>query len=62
MDLWMKIGMAVLLGAVLLFLLPRIKPMMAASRKGSREEWLGVALILLAVAGFVAFLMSIVGN
>ena len=58
MDLWMKIGMAVLLGAVLLFLIPRIKPMMAASRQGSREEWLGVALILLAVGGLVAFLMS----
>jgi len=50
----------VLLGAVLLFLIPRIKPMMAASRKGSREEWLGVGLILLLVAGFVAFLMSVV--
>lgn len=58
MDLWMKIGMAVLLGAVLLFLIPRIRPMMEASRKGSREEWLGLGLILLLVAGFVAFLMS----
>jgi hypothetical protein len=58
MDIWMKVGMAVLLGGVLLFLLPRIKPMLAASRPAERGEWLTVALILLGVAGFVALLMS----
>jgi len=60
MELWMKIGMAALIIVMLVMLIPRIKPMVQNSPKGTREQWLGVGIILMFVLGFVAFLISMV--
>lgn len=57
MDLWMKIGTAVLLGAMLLVLWPRAKQMVKESPKGSSEDWRGFILVLAAVALFVLVLV-----
>lgn len=60
MDLWVKIGMAALIVAMLVMLIPRIGPMVKNAPKGTREQWLGVGIILVFVLGFVAFLISMV--
>ena len=57
---WMKIGSAILIGAMILFLWPRAKQMMQESRKAEPGEWGSVLLILLAVAGFVVLLVMMV--
>lgn len=57
---WMKIGAAVLLGAMILLLLPRARQMMNESRKAEAGEWQSVLLPILAVAGFVVLLIMLV--
>ena len=59
MDLWMKIGTAVLLVAMLVFLWPRAKQMVKESPKGSGEDWRSFILVLLAVALFIAVLVML---
>ncbi len=54
---WVKIMSAIFIGVMLVFLWPRAGQMLRESRKGTRDEWLIVVLLLLAVAAFVAFLM-----
>ncbi|MGM0592994.1 MAG: hypothetical protein ACQETD_00525 [Pseudomonadota bacterium] len=60
MDMWMKIGSAILLGGMLLYLWPRAKVMIKESPKGSAEDWKGVLIPLLLVAGFVVLLIMAV--
>ena len=57
---WMKIGSALLLGAMILLLWPRAKQMMSESRKAEAGEWQGVLLPILAVVGFVVLLVMLV--
>lgn len=57
MDLWMKIGSALLLGAMILFLLPRAKQMMQESPKAEPGQWQSAIIPILLVIGFVVFLM-----
>ena len=57
---WMKLGAALLLGMMILFLLPRAKQMMKESRTAESGEWLGAAVPIVAVVLFVLFLMSVV--
>ena len=57
---WMKIGSAVLLVAMILFLWPRAKQMMKETRKAEPGEWQSVLLPILAVAGFVILLVMLV--
>ena len=57
---WMKIGSAILLGAMIMFLWPRAKQMMKESRKAEAGEWQSVLLPILAVAGFVVLLVMMV--
>lgn len=60
MDLWMKIGSAVLIGAMLMYLWPRAKHMLENSPRGSREDW-STFLIVIAVIGlFVLLLINLV--
>lgn len=54
---WLKIFSALFIVAMLVFLWPRAGQMIRESRKGTIDEWLWVALLLLGVAAFVAFLM-----
>ncbi|MBE0510087.1 MAG: hypothetical protein K0A95_06335 [Chromatiales bacterium] len=57
MDLWLKIGSAILLVMMLMFLLPRAKEMLKNSPKGTSQEWMSALIPLLAVAGFVLLLV-----
>jgi len=57
---WMKIGSALLLVMMILFLWPRAKQMMSESRKAEPGEWQSVLLPILAVAGFVVLLIMLV--
>jgi archaellum biogenesis protein FlaJ (TadC family) len=57
MDLWLKIGTAILLVMMLMFLLPRAKEMLKNSPKGTSQEWMSALIPLLAVAGFVLLLV-----
>ena len=57
MDMWMKIGSALLLGMMLIILWPRAKVMIKESPKGSAEEWKSAIIPLLLVAGFVLLLI-----
>ena len=60
MDLWLKIGSAVLIGAMIVVLLPQAKQMLAASRPAGHGDWRGFLLPVAAVAAFVLFLMWVV--
>jgi len=59
MDLWMKIGAAVLLVAMLAFLLPRARDILEATPKGSRSDWLGALVPLGLVLLFVLLLVNL---
>jgi len=60
MEMWMKIGSALLIGAMLLILWPRARVMLKESPKGSAEEWKSALIPLLLVAGFVVLLIMAV--
>lgn len=57
---WMKIGWAVLIGIMIVFLLPRAREMMRQSRKAEAGDWQSVILPLLLVIGLVALLIHMV--
>ena len=57
---WMQIGSAVLMGMMVVFLWPRAREMMQNSRKAESGEWMGVALPLAAVIGFILLLTQLV--
>ncbi len=60
MDMWMKIGSAVLIGAMLMFLLPRAKAMVQNSPKADGQQWLSALIPLALVVGFVVLLVMMV--
>ena len=57
---WMKIGSALLLGMMLIFLWPRAKQMFKESPKAESGDWKAVIIPLLAVIGFVILLVMMV--
>ncbi len=59
MELWMKIGSAVLLGMMLIFLYPRMRQMLEESRE-KPTDWGGALLPIGAVVLFILLLMSAV--
>lgn len=59
MDLWMKIGSAVLLVAMLVYLIPRAKAMLQDTPKGSSQEWMGAIIPLGLVLLFVLALIQL---
>ena len=60
MDLWMKIGSAVLLVAMLAILIPRAGQMLKESPKGSTSQWLSFLIPVAIVVLFVLLLMQMV--
>jgi hypothetical protein len=60
MDLWMKIGSAVLLVAMLAIMIPRANQMLKESPKGSTSQWLSFLVPVGAVVLFVLLLMQMV--
>jgi hypothetical protein len=57
---WTQIGTAVLLGAMLIFIFPRMRHAVKNAPKGSNKDWLNYLLILVAVGLFVVFLIQMV--
>jgi len=57
---WMKIGSALLIIAMIVWIWPRAKRMMTESRKAEPGEWTGALLPLAAVVGFVVLLIMMV--
>lgn len=57
---WMKIGSALLLLMMIIYLWPRAKQMMKESPKGSSDDWKAVIIPLAAVVGFVVLLVMMV--
>lgn len=60
MDLWLKIGSAVLLGAMLVVLWPRARYMLKNSPKGSGEDWRTFIIMIAAIGLFVWLLVKLV--
>ncbi len=60
MELWMKIGTAVLLGLMIFVLFPQAKHMMKHSPEAQEGDWASFLLPVLIVAGFVGLLMWLV--
>ena len=58
MDLWMKIGSAVIMGIMLVLLFPRAKQMLQEGPKGGSKEWVSALIPLAMVVGFVILLMA----
>ncbi len=56
-DMWLKLGSALLLGAMLVMIWPRARIMMQEGRKGSAAEWKSALIPLLLVIGFVILLI-----
>jgi hypothetical protein len=57
---WMDIGYALLAGAMIVVLWPHAKHLLTNSPKPPPGAWQNVALIILAVMGFVALLVMMV--
>ena len=57
---WLKIGSAVFLIAMIVFLWPRMKHAVANSPKGTMQDWMGYIVPLAAVIGFVLLLIQMV--
>jgi len=60
MEMWMKIGSALLLGMMLIVIWPRAKTMIKESPKGTAQEWKSALIPLLLVAGFIILLIMAV--
>jgi len=57
---WMKIGSALLILAMIIFLFPRAKQMLKESPEAKPGDWHGAILPILAVVGFVLLLIVMV--
>ncbi|MCG6971383.1 MAG: hypothetical protein LJE85_16575 [Gammaproteobacteria bacterium] len=57
METWEKIILAVIAGLVMFFFFPRMKHWMKGAPKGSRSDWMGLALILGVVVLFVLLMI-----
>ena len=57
---WTKLLMALFLGAMLLYLLPRAKHMMQNSPKAEKGDWQAVLIPIGFVVLFILFLISLV--
>ena len=57
---WTKIGTALLLGAMLIFIFPRMRHAVKNSPKGTMQDWMGFIIPLAAVIGFVILLIMMV--
>ncbi|MDX2313683.1 MAG: hypothetical protein QNL90_06410 [Gammaproteobacteria bacterium] len=60
MDLWWKIGSAVLLVAMLAVMVPRARQMLKESPKGTTSQWISFVIPVGVVVLFVLFLMQMV--
>lgn len=57
---WIKIGSALLMGAMLIYLFPRAKHAVQNSPKGSIKDWMGYIVPMAGVILFVILLIALV--
>ena len=57
---WMQIGAALLIGAMLVFLAPRLPAILRATPKASGRQWLAAIIPIAIVGAFVFVLMKLV--
>jgi hypothetical protein len=57
---WLKIGSALFLGAMLVFIFPRMRHAIKHSPKGTMQDWMGYIVPILGVIAFVIFLIMMV--
>ena len=57
---WMQIGAALLIGAILVFLAPRLPAILRATPKASSRQWLAAIIPIALVGAFVFVLMKLV--
>lgn len=57
---WTQIGSALLLGAMLIFIFPRMRAALKHSPKGSSEDWKSALFPIAMVVLFVIFLIMMV--
>ena len=57
---WLKIGSALFLLAMIVFLFPRAKHAIENSPKGSMQDWMGYIVPMAAVILFVILLIALV--
>ena len=57
---WVKIGSALFLGAMLVYLFPRAKHVVENTPKGSASDWMGFVVPIAAVVLFVILLIALV--
>ncbi|MGW8246923.1 MAG: hypothetical protein ACWGOV_02330 [Acidiferrobacterales bacterium] len=60
MDLWLKIGSAVLILAMIAVMWPRARDMLQNSPKGSSDDWRTFIYLILGVGLFVYLLTKVV--
>lgn len=57
---WLKIGSALFLAAMLIYLFPRAKETIANSPKGSASDWMGFVIPVVAIVLFILLLITLV--
>ena len=57
---WVQIGSALFLVAMMALIFPRMRAAAKNAPKGSNKDWMGFALIIVAVAAFVMLLIKLV--
>jgi len=57
---WVKIGSALFLVAMMVFIFPRMRAAAKSAPKGSSSDWMGFVVIIVAVAAFVMLLIKLV--
>ena len=59
---WLSIATAVFLGAMMIFIFPRMREAVKNSPKGTMQDWMGYIIPVLAVIAFVILLIMMVLN
>lgn len=57
---WVKIGSALFLGAMLIFIFPRMRHAVKNAPKGTMQDWMGYIIPMIGVILFVIFLIAMV--
>ena len=57
---WIKIGSALFMLAMIVYLFPRAKQAIQNSPKGSMQDWMGYVLPMAAVVLFIVLLITLV--
>lgn len=57
---WIQIGSALFLGAMLVFIFPRMRNSVKHAPKGNMNDWMGFIIPLAAVIGFIILLIQMV--